>query len=200
VDDDAADRASFRRALARSGYATAQAATGEEALEIAEQTAPALVIVDVCLPGISGYEVCHALRKRFGVELPIVFVSAARTESYDRVAGLLLGGDAYFSKPVAPDELLIHVRRLMTRPCPLPAAVARGLTVREREVLRLMTEGMKPSEIAVRLVLSKKTVGTHIEHIFGKLGVSNRAQAVAVAYRNALARSELAEPNQTSID
>jgi DNA-binding NarL/FixJ family response regulator len=200
VDDDAADRASFRAALARSGYATAEAASGEEALEAAEQTAPALVIVDVCLPGISGYEVCRALRERFGDELPIVFVSAARTESYDRVAGLLLGGDAFLSKPVAPDELLIHIRRLMTRAFPLSTEVARTLTVREREVLRLMAEGLKPSEIAVRLVLSQKTVGTHIEHIFSKLGVHNRAQAVAVAYRNELVHSTSdAEPSQTSI-
>jgi DNA-binding NarL/FixJ family response regulator len=190
VDDDAGDRATFREALARSGYAIAEAASGEQALELAEQIDPAVVILDVCLPGISGYEVCHALRQRFGEELPIVFVSAARTESYDRVAGLLLGGDSYFSKPVAPDELLIHVHRLMTRVRPLPPAVARTLTVREREVLRLLAEGLTPSEIACQLVLSQKTVGTHIEHIFIKLGVRNRAQAVAVAYRNKLARTE----------
>ena len=181
----------MREVVARSGYPTAEAATGEEALEAAERTAPALVIVDVCLPGISGYEVCHSLRKRFGDELPIVFVSAARIESYDRVAGLLIGGDAYFVKPVAPDELLIHVRRLMTRTAPLPPAVARTLTVRERDVLRLMAEGLKPSEIALRLALSRRTVGTHIEHIFGKLGVHNRAQAVAVAYRNELVRTQV---------
>jgi DNA-binding NarL/FixJ family response regulator len=184
-------RTGFRAALARVGYEAVEAATGEEALEAADRTAPALVLVDVCLPGISGYEVCRALRERFGDELPIVFVSAARTESYDRVAGLLLGGDAYLSKPVAPDELLIHVRRLMTRVAPLSPAVRRTLTAREREVLRLMAEGLKPSEIAVRLVLSQKTVGTHIEHIFGKLGVHNRAQAVAVAYRNELVHTEV---------
>lgn len=190
MDDDAGDRARFRESLARCGYATAEAATGEEALEAAERTAPALVILDV-LPGISGYEVCHSLRKRFGDQLPIVFVSAARIESYDRVAGLLVGGDAYFVKPVAPDELLIHVRRLMTRAAPLPPAVARTLTVRERDVLRLMAEGLKPSEIALRLALSRRTVGTHIEHIFGKLGVHNRAQAVAVAHRNELVRTQV---------
>jgi DNA-binding NarL/FixJ family response regulator len=186
VDDDADDRAGLRDVLARSGYATAEAATGEEALATTEQMSPALVILDVCLPGISGYEVCHELRKRLGEELPIVFVSAAATESYDRVAGLLLGGDAYFSKPVAPDELLIHVRRLLTRASPISPVVARTLTGREREVLRLMATGLRPSEIADQLVLSPKTVGTHIEHIFAKLGVRSRAQAVAAAYRNEL--------------
>jgi DNA-binding NarL/FixJ family response regulator len=190
VDDDAGDRAGFREALARGGYAIAEAASGEEALELAEHIGPAVVILDVCLPGISGYEVCHALRQRFGAELPIVFVSRARTESYDRVAGLLLGGDSYLSKPVAPDELLIHVQRLMSRVQPLAPAVARTLTAREREVLRLLAEGLTPSDIACQLVLSQKTVGTHIEHIFSKLGVRNRAQAVAVAYRNKLARTE----------
>jgi DNA-binding NarL/FixJ family response regulator len=147
--------------------------------------------VEICLPGICGYEVCDALRARFGDELPIVLVSAARTESYNRVAGLLLGGDAYLSKPVAPDELLIHVRRLLTRVRPLPPAVARTLTARGRQVLSLMAEGLKPSEIAARLFLSQKTVGTHVEHVFGKLGVRNRAQAVAVAYRNELVRTDV---------
>lgn len=191
MDDDAGDRAKFREALARSGFSTAEALTGEEALEVVEESAPALVIVEVCLPGICGYEVCHALRERFGEQLPIVLVSAARTESHDRVAGLLLGGDAYLSKPVAPDELLIHVRRLLTRARPLPPGVARTLTARERQVLSLMAEGLKPSEIAAQLVLSQKTVGKHIEHIFGKLGVRNRAQAVAVAYRNELVRVDV---------
>jgi len=130
VDDDAAARAGLAEILARRGYATVEAATGEEGLELAEQTAPALVTLDICLPGISGYEVCHALRARFGDELPIVFVSAARTESYDRVAGLLVGGDAYFVKPVAPDELLIHVERLVVRGHALAPAVAARLTPR----------------------------------------------------------------------
>jgi len=52
-------------------------------------------VLDVCLPGISGYEVCHRLRGTFGEALPIMFVSAGRTESYDRVAGFLIGGDDY---------------------------------------------------------------------------------------------------------
>ena len=169
------------------------------ALELAERIGPAVVILDVCLPGICGYEVCRELRQRFGDELPIVFVSAARTESYDRVAGLLLGGDAYFTKPVAPDELLIHVQRLMARKRRLPTAVARTLTVREREVLRLLAEGLTPSEIAHQLVLSQKTVGTHIEHIFTKLGVRNRAQAVAVAYRDKLAPTDAEAREGTSV-
>jgi DNA-binding NarL/FixJ family response regulator len=198
VEDDAGDRGSFREVLIRNGYAIAEASTGEEALEVAEQIDPGLVILDICLPGISGYEVCNALRQRFGEELPIVFVSAARTESYDRVAGLLLGGDSYLSKPVAPDELLIHVRRLMTRARPIPQAIARTLTVREREVLRLMAEGLRPAEIAAQLVLSQKTVGKHIEHIFSKLGVRSRSQAVAVAFRDQLALRS-AEPNGVSV-
>jgi DNA-binding NarL/FixJ family response regulator len=186
VDDDPSDRARLRAAIARAGYATAEAATGEQALELTDEITPALVIVDICLPGISGYEVCHALHKRFGDALPIVFVSAMRTKSYDRVAGLLLGADAYFTKPVAPDELLIHVRRLMARASPISPGVARALTTREQEVLGLMAAGLRPSEIADQLVLSQKTVGTHIEHIFAKLGVRSRAQAVAAAYRNEL--------------
>ena len=113
-------------------------------------------------------------------------VSGARTDSYDRVAGLAVGADHYLAKPFAPDELLISVRRLVRRSAPLSAASASGLTKREREVLALMAEGLAPREIATRLVLSPKTVATHIGHVLEKLGVHSQAQAVAVAYRGDL--------------
>src|SRR5207237_9250781 len=98
--------------------------------------------LEVCLPGIAGYEVGRELRNMFGEGLPIVFVSATRTDSYDRVAGLLVGGDDYLRKPFAPDELLISVRRLVRRSAPLSAAIASRLTKREREVLVMMAEGL----------------------------------------------------------
>ena len=192
VDDDPAVRTHLAEILRRRGYATLEAATGEEALELAGgSTTPALVVLDICLPGISGYEVCHALRERFGQDLPIIFVSAARTESYDRVAGLLVGGDEYFAKPVPPDELLIRVDRLVGRRKTLAPVVAARLTGREREILGLLAQGLKPVEIAERLVLSPKTVGTHIEHIFTKLGVRTRAAAVAAAFRGEMVGSNV---------
>jgi DNA-binding NarL/FixJ family response regulator len=183
VDDDPESRAVLSGVLERVGHVTRCVETGEEALATVADDTPSLVVLDVCLPGISGYEVCRELRERFGDDLPIVFVSAARTESYDRVAGLLVGGDDYLVKPVAPDELVIRVARLIRRSVPLNSTVTAKLTRREVEVLRLLAQGMSGKDVAERLVLSPKTVSTHVEHILDKLGVQNRAQAVALAFR-----------------
>ena len=183
-DDDAV--AELLRALVEAaGYAAVVAKTGDEALELAREEVPSVAILDVNLPGVSGYEVCHELRRTHGTTLPILFVSGDRTESYDRVAGLLLGADDYLVKPFAPDELLVRVRALLRRSA--PAAVPRvALTTRELEVLTLLSDGLDQTEIAERLVISPKTVGTHIERILTKLGARSRAQAVAIAYRDAL--------------
>src|SRR5439155_8821374 len=116
----------------------------------------------------------------------IIFVSASRTESYDRVAGLLLGADDYLAKPFAPNELLARVRRLVQRALPPSLAIPSVLTKRELEVLGLLAEGLAQREIAKKLTIREKTVGSHIERILSKLGVRSRAQAVALAFREDL--------------
>ena len=186
VDGDAETCAGLVEPLARAGYTTTCAGTGEEALELAGREPPALAVIEICLPGISGYEVCRQLRAAFGDALPIVFVSADRTESYDRVAGLLVGADDYLVKPVAPDELLIRIERLVRRTAPVAPPIAAKLTGRELEVLSLLAEGLHAADIAARLVISPKTVSTHVDRILRKLGVRSRAQAVALAYRREL--------------
>jgi two-component system, NarL family, nitrate/nitrite response regulator NarL len=187
VDDDAGARDLVSDLLGRAGYTTMQASTGEEALAAAEADRPSLVLLDVRLPGVSGYEVLHSLRDRFGDGLPVVFVSGERTESFDRVAGLQLGADDYLVKPYAPDELIARLRRLLTRPGQLDDTNGRpALTAREEEVLKLLASGLDQKEIAKDLVISEKTVSSHIERILAKLGVHSRAQAVAVAHRTGL--------------
>jgi DNA-binding NarL/FixJ family response regulator len=183
ADDDSDARLAVCTVLARAGYATYAAKTGEEALTWAESETPPLAILDICLPGLSGYQVCRDLKDRFGEGLPVICISAVRTESYDRVAALLIGADEFLVKPIAPDELLIRVARLMRRSTPLPSGVTSKLTKRELEVLRLLAEGMLGREIAGQLVISEKTVSTHIDHILTKLDVRSRVQAVALAYR-----------------
>jgi DNA-binding NarL/FixJ family response regulator len=179
-----------------AGFDVIEAATGEDALAVARQLVPSAVILEIPLGDISGYEVCRALREELGDELPVVFVSGDRTESYDRVVGLIIGADDYIVKPYAPDELLARVRRLVHRTRLNVARATSRLTPRELEVLDLLADGRSPQEISAGLFISAKTVSTHMEHIFTKLGVSSRAQAVALAYRDGLVtpRAEVSTP------
>jgi DNA-binding NarL/FixJ family response regulator len=172
--------------LEQAGYSTHEAVDGKTALEAVREERPELVILEVDLPEVSGYEICRELRDLLGEGLPVVLVSGERTGTTDRVAGLLIGADDYLVKPCAPDELLARVRALIRRAtpaAPTPPIVVSDLTKRELEVLRLLAEGLEQAEIARQLVISPKTVNTHTQNIFRKLGVRNRAQAVAAAYQ-----------------
>lgn len=186
VDDDEGLRALVGAALTEAGYEAVVASTGEEALASMRASQPRLAILDVNLPGISGYELCRRIKEEIDPRLPVIFLSGERTESFDRVAGLLLGADDYIVKPAATDELVVRVRSVLRRAAPgVPQRMAE-LTKRELEVLRLLADGSSQKEIASRLVISPKTVGTHIEHILEKLGVRSRSQAIALAYREDL--------------
>jgi DNA-binding NarL/FixJ family response regulator len=186
VDDDDDFREALKGILERAGFAVAEANRGQDGLQLARSELPRLVILDVCLPDLSGYEICRQLKDRFGDRMAVLFVSGLRTESFDRVAGLLIGADDYLGKPFAADELLARVRRLVRHTVPIAASLASKLTPRELEVLRMLADGLAQDEIARDLFISPKTVSTHIEHILQKLGVRTRAQAVALAYREDL--------------
>jgi DNA-binding NarL/FixJ family response regulator len=183
ADGDQAAREEVALLLESAGYLVRQAETGDDAVSAAKEDPPSVAILEIPLPVLSGYEVCRALKSEYGPALPVLFLSGERTESYDRVAGLLVGADDYLVKPYAPDELLARVRSLHLRSRRLSAGVLTKLSPREAEVLRRLAEGLTQAEIAERLTISPKTVGTHIEHVLRKLGVHSRAQAVALAFR-----------------
>ena len=186
VDDDPGFRSYVADLLENAGYRTEQLDNGSAVLAAAEADQPAVVVLDVQLPGLNGYEVCRELRDRFGDEVRVLFVSGERIDALDRSAGLLLGADDYMVKPVDGGELLARVRRLVTSSVEgsgTPDARLDSLTKREREVLELLAEGRQQDEIARELVISPKTVATHIQRILAKLEVRSRAQAVAVALR-----------------
>jgi DNA-binding NarL/FixJ family response regulator len=186
ADEDATSRDELARVLEAAGYEIMQVDSGEEALRAVREYSPSIVLLEIPLGSLSGYEVCRALREDQGSELPIVFVSGSRTESYDRVAGLLVGADDYVVKPYAPDELLTRVRNLVRRSRPLTPAVSAKLTDRERQVLQLLADGLRQDEIAAQLFITRKTVGTHVANILRKLGVRSQTQAVALAFREEL--------------
>jgi two-component system nitrate/nitrite response regulator NarL len=184
IDGDPESGAALLGALQRAGYRAQHARTGEAALEEAAREPPGLVILETHLPGASGYEICREFRERYGENLPIIFVSAARTDETDRVAGLLLGADDYLPKPIRVDHLLARMRRLVGHSVSIAPSLADRLTPREQEVLGLLAEGLEQNEIAHRLVITPKTVAKHIERILSKLGVRSRAQAVVLALRD----------------
>lgn len=200
VDHDDANRSAAVRVAVRLGYEVCAFEKAELLLERLHANRPALAIIEVELPGAtSGLELMHELHDRFGPDLPVILVSADRIDALDRVAGLMLGADDYLAKPVDPGELLARVRRSLRRSS---AAVEDGngngkpphdfnLSGREREILGLLADGKTQAQIAVTLVVSPKTVATHIQHLLSKLGVNSRAQAVALAFRAGLVDSDV---------
>jgi DNA-binding response OmpR family regulator len=114
VDFDDDSRTLIRSLLESSGFAVVEAGSGENALTLARAFVPLLALVDVFLPTLSGYEVCHRLTTEVGV--PVVLVSRTSREPLDQVAGLLVGADGCVSKPFTPDDLLDRVRQLLRRP------------------------------------------------------------------------------------
>src|SRR5436190_8468262 len=184
ADDDGRSSAGLAAALQRAGYATVEIRTGAEALEAARADDVGLLLLEVTLPDMTGYEVCRQLRDE-GDELPIFFLSGTHTDSVDRVAGLLLGADDFIVKPFDPGELVARVRRHVSRraaPLRADASSAPSLTRREDEILGLLTQGGSQKEIAHQLSISPKTVATHIQNLLGKLDVHSRAELVARAY------------------
>ena len=187
VDDDSGFTAFVAALLDDAGYAVRCAKDGESAIIAIQESRPSVALLDVDLPGVSGYEVCRRLREEFGDDVGIIFVSGERMEPFDRVGGLLLGADDYLVKPFDRDELFARIRALVSRVGRARAGAAErtesNLTPREHEVLDLLASGLAQPEIAERLVISPKTVATHIQRILAKLGVHSRAEAVAFAHR-----------------
>jgi DNA-binding NarL/FixJ family response regulator len=196
ADADENARTEVAHALRRAGYRVEQAADGGEALARARASCPSAVILEVALGDVSGYEVCRTLKAELGPDIAVMFLSGARTESYDRVAGLMVGADDYVVKPAASDEVLARLRNLLQRLGPGRPARHGNLTRREHEVLGLLSEGLKWREIAERLTISPKTVATHVENIRRKLGVSSRAEAIAAAYREEIIPPPMAGAEQ----
>ena len=126
VDEDPGARAVAKASLERAGFMTREAERGEDAVELVRTQRAVLVLLEVSLPGASGYEICRQLRDEFGELLPIILVSGERTDELDRSAALLLGADAYLTKPLDANRLLPPVRRLLAR----ARAAARAATGR----------------------------------------------------------------------
>lgn len=113
VDDQLSHREMISNLLKGSGLKVKEAATGAEALELIEQNCPDLVVLDIVMPGVNGFEVCRRLRNNPKTQhLPVVFCSV-KGEEFDRYWGIRQGADAYISKPFQPRELLSTIKQLL---------------------------------------------------------------------------------------
>jgi DNA-binding response OmpR family regulator len=112
IEDDDGIRLALSMALEDEGYEVRQAPTGEDGLVEFRRTPPDLVLLDLRLPDMSGFDVCRALRSESIV--PIIMITA-QTDTHDMVAGLEAGADDYVTKPVVPKELAARIRALLRR-------------------------------------------------------------------------------------
>lgn len=129
VEDDASLLTTLKYNLQKDGYSVTTAIDGPEALEVARKERPDLIVLDVMLPGLSGYEVCRILRKETIV--PILMLTA-KTEETDKVVGLELGADDYMTKPFSMRELLARVRAMLRR-----AKMAESVLIDEKTLLKI---------------------------------------------------------------
>ena len=115
VEDDERIRTAVKLALEDEGWTVDEAGSGEEAIELFARATPDVVLIDIMLPGIDGFELCRTLRRTSDV--PIVMVTA-RNDTHDVVAGLEAGADDYLTKPFVPKELSARIRALLRRARP----------------------------------------------------------------------------------
>ena len=119
VAEDEADVLNLIAAnLQGAGYTVLKAEDGESALEQARHSIPALIVLDLMLPGVSGLEVCKALKSAPATKLIPIIMLTAKAEEIDRIVGLELGADDYITKPFSPRELVLRIKSVLRRTSP----------------------------------------------------------------------------------
>jgi DNA-binding NarL/FixJ family response regulator len=207
VDDDLGTRLSISDYLELSGYLVTMAENGEQALALVDQVQPHLIVTDVAMPRMDGFELVRQVRLQPALRLlPVIFLTAlSRTE--ERIRGYQLGCDAYLPKPFDLKELGAVVRNLLERSQLIQTEWRRqvhasdasdtggsrpaeghlsgaepesdlALTLREQEVLSLLADGLSNSQIGDRLHLSPRTVEKYVSSLLRKTNTSNRAELV----------------------
>jgi DNA-binding NarL/FixJ family response regulator len=214
ADDDPGTRLSISDYLEASGYAVVSADNGKDAFLLVEKFQPHLLVTDITMPQMDGYELVRQVRLRPALRLlPVVFLTG-RTETKERVRGYQLGCDVYLAKPFELSELGAVVRNLLERAqmiesewrsrvqtvevtsdkaapsSPISASLPLNppieLTQRETDVLYLLSDGLSNIQIGEKLHLSSRTVEKHVSSLLRKTETSNRAELVRFAMENHL--------------
>ncbi|HAE58280.1 MAG TPA: DNA-binding response regulator [Anaerolineae bacterium] len=173
-----------------------EAESGLQAIQIATELVPDVILMDMVMPGMDGATATRAIRQKFPQVQVIVLTSFKEGELIKNA--LDAGAIGYLLKDVSADDLARAIRAAHSGRATLSSEAAQvlietanqtpapgfDLTEREREVLRLMIEGLNNTQIAGKLTVSPSTIKSHVSNILSKLGVASRTEAVTLALRN----------------
>ena len=176
-----------------------EAGNGEEAIELAEKLVPDVVIMDIVMPGMDGIEALQQIKRSRPNTRIIIFTSFAQDDKV--LPAIRAGADGYLLKGIPPAELVDAIKSVCDGEAALHPDIARKLmlhisdrakidteetlTPREIEILELIAKGLSNNEIAKRLIISNRTVKTHVSNILHKLNMTHRVQAALyVANKN----------------
>ncbi|MGH1393871.1 MAG: response regulator transcription factor [Trichormus sp.] len=218
VDDDLGTRLSISDYLELSGYSVITANDGQEALAMVEEYQPDLIVTDIVMPRMNGYELVRRVRQKPNFRLLPVILLTARTKTQERILGYQSGCDLYLPKPFELEELAAAIHNLLERSqiiqseyrlpqkdtsaSPTSTKVIQthnsifshlegsglvlSLTIREQEVLELLTHGLSNAEMGSQLHLSPRTVEKYVSSLLRKTDTSNRAELVRFAIKHGL--------------
>jgi DNA-binding NarL/FixJ family response regulator len=207
VDDDLGTRVSISDYLELSGYSVLTAVDGHEALAMVQQYHPHLMVTDIIMPRINGYELVRMVRSLPDFRLLPVILLTARVKTQERILGYQSGCDLYLPKPFELEELGAAIHNLLERSqfiqseyrvwseedLPKQPAhtskisdVYQQMTSREQEVLELLTHGFSNAEMGNKLHLSHRTVEKYVSSLLRKTDTSNRAELVRFALKHGL--------------
>lgn len=177
-----------------------EAGDGEEAIRLCERLQPDVILMDLLMPKMDGVTAIKAIKARWP-QIQIIALTSFKEKEYVEGA-LKAGANGYLLKDVSAEELVSAVRRanagqpslspeaarVLIRNVNEPSQPYQDMTVREKEILALMVEGLSNNEIAERIIVSQSTVKFHVSNILSKLGVTGRTEAVALAVKHHLVK------------
>jgi DNA-binding NarL/FixJ family response regulator len=193
--------------LELSGYRVIAADNGQQALAMVEEFQPNLMVTDIMMPQMNGYELVRRVRSSSAFRLLPVILLTARTQTQERILGYQSGCDLYLPKPFELEELAAAIRNLLERSqiiqseCRVliseqsasnvaiktqASSMLSALSCREQEVLKLLTDGLSNVEMGDKLYLSPRTVEKYVSSLLRKTDTINRAQLVRFAMRHNL--------------
>lgn len=207
VDDDLGTRLSISDYLELCGYRVIAADDGQQALAMVEECHPDLLVTDIMMPRMNGYELVRRVRSASAFRLLPVILLTARTKTQERILGYQSGCDLYLPKPFELEELAAAIRNLLERSQMIQSEcrvliseqsashtalktetsqVLASLSRREQEVLKLLTYGFSNVEMGDKLYLSPRTVEKYVSSLLRKTDTTNRAQLVRFAMKHDL--------------